>query len=365
MKNLQPVLFVLVGVILVFSLVMGGCTGQEPTPALPAPSGTTTQALTTTQGGSSMEIHPRVTQIDVFNGWASAYLIRGEKIAIIDTGPAQPVEAYITPALDELGITPADIDFILDTCIHGDHVGGNTALQSASNAQIFIYADDADHLENPELYIDSHLIPNVEELLGKEQVEAQRARYLKSAPHDVTVSRRLNDGDIIELGEGVNLKVLHFPGHTLGQVGYYWEGEGILFAGSSVVGIHGVMGALPVIDDLDAYEKSLERMLELPLKVVAKFHPSESITIPSTFILRDGEIRQYLEEILESIPIMREAAESIAPSYPEKPFWELYDDFVNQLPYEEWKLKPASELPGTPFHGGVTLLNLIKKISNQ
>ena len=365
MKSYKSLILIFIGVTSVFSLVFNGCAGQEPTPVLTTTSETTTQTLTTTQGGDSMEIHPRVTQIDVFNGWASAYLIRGEKIAIVNTGPAQPVEDYISPALEELGLTPADIDIILDTCIHGDHIGGNMALQSASNAPIYIYADDADHLENPELYIDTYIIPNVEELLGKEQVETQRAQFLASTPHDVTVGRRLHDGDIIELGEGVNLKVLHLPGHTPWDVGYYWEEEGILFAGSSVVGIHGVMGALPVIDDLDAYEKSLERMLELPLKVVAKFHPSESITIPSAFILRNGEIRQYLEEILESIPIMREAAESIASSYPEKPFWELYDDFINLLPYEEWKLRPASVLPRTPFHGGVTLLNLIKIITNK
>jgi len=362
MKNLKPILFVLVGATLLFSLVPGGCTGQESAPALPAPSVTTTPALTTTQGGSSMEIHPRVTQIDVSNGWASAYLIRGEKIAIVNTGPAQPVEDYIAPALEKLGLTPADIDIILNTNLHGDHIGGNTALQEASNAQINIFAGDADNLENPENYIGSHIIPNVRELLGEGQVEAQRAQFLKNAPQAVTADRRLYDGDIIDLGEGVNLKVLHLPGHTLGEVGYYWEEEGILFAGSSVVGIHGVMGAFPVIDDLDAYEKSLERILALPLKVVAKFHPSESITIPSTFILRDGEIRQYLEEILGSIPIIREAAESVAPGYPEKPFWELYDDFIDQLPYEEWKLRPAIALPRTPFHGGVTLLNLIKKI---
>ena len=357
--------------VLLFSLALSSC-GEPKKPEQPAPEPapiTSTQpqaqnAIPQGPGVSTEEIHPRVTQIDVSRGWASAYLIRGEKIAIVNTGPKQPVEVYIGPALEKLDLTPADIDIILDTCIHGDHIGGNEALQSASNAPVYIYAEDADHLENFELFIDTYMVPDIEELLGKEQVETQKAAFLASMPHDLTVGRRLRDGDIIELGEGVNLKVLHLPGHTPWDVGYYWEEEGILFAGDTVKGVHGARGALPVINDLDKYEKSIERLLELPLKVMARFHPAESITIPNTFILRDGEIKQFLQEILGTIPVMREAAESIAPAYPEKPFWELYDDFINLLP-SEWKLSPASAMPQVPFHGGVTFLNLIKKITKE
>lgn len=311
-----------------------------------------------------MEIHPGVTQIDVFHGFNSVYLIRGEKTAIIDTGPAQPLEAYIAPALEKLGKTPADIDLILNTHIHFDHTGGNSALRNASGAQVLIHTDEADYLENPELYIDQYIVPAVEVLLGKENVAAEKERFLKQAVSPITVDRRLKDNDVIQLGAGLDLKVLHFPGHSPGCSGFYLEKEGILFAGDSVEGVHGPLGALPVIDDLTAYEKSLERLLKLPLKVMVKVHPSRSITIPYSFVLRDGEIKQYLEELLESTRALREAAASVAPSFPEKPFWELYDEVVSKFP-SDWGMKPTSELPHLPFHGGTTLLNIIKQMGSK
>ena len=79
MKSYKSLILIFIGVTSLLSLVLNGCTKQETTPTLPAPSPTTVQPLTPTQGPAPSEIHPNVTQIDVFRGLNFVYLIRGEK----------------------------------------------------------------------------------------------------------------------------------------------------------------------------------------------------------------------------------------------------------------------------------------------
>jgi glyoxylase-like metal-dependent hydrolase (beta-lactamase superfamily II) len=364
MNKLKSLIFLTV-IVLILGATICACTREEPMPSLSTPSTATAQvpAVTTSiQEPDQAEIYPEVTPIDVLNGLNYVYLIEGEKIAIIDTGPMNSGR-FIYPALKKLGINTTDLDYILNTCIHWDHTGGDYALQAVSHAQVGIYSGVADYLENPELAFEEQVKQNVEAILGKENIPEQRAQYLNQAPPGVTVNLRLNEGDIITIRDDLNLKVLYLPGHTLGDIGFYLEDEGILFAGGSIRGVHGVLGTLPVIDDIDAYEKTLERLTQLPLKQLFLTHPSESVTMPSTNILRDEDINRYLNELLDTIPIMRQAAKKIAPTFSEKPFWVCYDEFVNSLP-DEWGLKPSSEMAQVPFYSGVTFLNLMKKVIN-
>ena len=349
-----------------------------------------------------MEIHPRVSAIEIpgFIG-ICLYLVRGQKTAIIDTGPnyplaepvaklnigstdpdpgqeattisaalnhssdnpTTPVVKYATPVLHRLGMTLADIDFILNSHVHFDHTAGNAAVKRASNAQILIHADEAIYFEKPELLFERELAPIIELILGKEHLDEEKRRYMNEetgpGPY-VAVDRHLEDNDIIELGGGLDLKVIHLPGHTPGSVGFYWEEEGILFAGDSLEGICGFGGGLPILDDLAAYESSLARVQELAPKVLVHAHPFQSLTIFDKNVMRDVEIKQYLEECGEFAQRLREAAKTVAPDFTKRPFFELYDEVIGMLPKEAC-LKTTSEMP-RQFFSAATLLNCIKKM---
>jgi len=312
------------------------------------------------------------------------YLVRGQKTAIIDTGPKEPlpfavtqiksldnggppVLQFVPPTLEKVGMTLADIDLILNTHIHFDHNGGNAAVKSASNAQILIHADEAIYFEKPELLFERELAPIIEIILGKEHIDEEMKRYLDEAtgpgPY-AAVDRRINDNDVIELGEGCDLKVVHLPGHTQGSVGFYWEEEGILFAGDAMQGVcECYSGGLSILDDPVAYEKSLERVQNMPLKVMVHAHPSRGLTVPSATVMRDMEIKQYLVECLEFMQRLREAAKSVAPDFTKRPFLELYDEVVGMLP-KEAGLKTTSEMP-RQFFSAHTLLKCIRQIKNR
>jgi glyoxylase-like metal-dependent hydrolase (beta-lactamase superfamily II) len=57
---------------------------------------------------------------------------------------------------------------------------------------------------------------------------------------------QLQDGDELDLGRALVLRVLHTPGHTPGSISLYWEREGILFTGDSLQGRGSRPGWMPL-----------------------------------------------------------------------------------------------------------------------
>src|SRR5262249_55075008 len=72
------------------------------------------------------------------------YLVRGEKLALIDSGASNSPENAVGPALRELGLAWSDLDYLLNTHGHKDHAGGNGELKElAPQVQINLHRDDA------------------------------------------------------------------------------------------------------------------------------------------------------------------------------------------------------------------------------
>lgn len=345
-----------------------------------------------------MEIHPKVIAIQItgFIGiWV--YLLRGKKNAIFDTGPKFPLREppeklnKPTPSVDltageegvselsdeqippvipsavselaKVGMGLSDIDYILNSHIHFDHTAGNAAVKEISGAEILIHADDAIYFKEPKRLFERELAGIVEEVLGKEHVEAEFRRYMEEetgpGPY-IPVDTTLSDGDVIELGEDSDLEVIHLPGHTPGSVGFYWRKEGILFAGDSLEGVCGFGGGLPIMDDLEAYERSIERVLQLPLKKVLHAHPFSSFTVLNKTVMEGEEIGRYLNECRDFSRSLREAAGKVVADYRKRPFLELYDSVVEVLP-EAAGLKKSSEMPKQYFSAG-TLLKYMQRL---
>jgi len=327
-----------------------------------------------------MDIHPKVTAIDVSGlGGIWIFLIRSQKIALIDTGPKRPfpfamdrfpdrevppVLQVLPSAMEKMGMTLADIDIILNTHIHFDHTAGNASIIEASKAKLFIHADESGYFERPELLFQRELAPIVEVILGKESLDEEMKKYLEEETGPgpcVPVDDVLRDNDIIELGDGCDLKVVHLPGHSQGSVGFFWAEEGILFAGDAMQGICGHGGGLLILDDPAVFVSSLEHAMNLPMKTMVHSHPFRGLTTPRTLILRDSEISQYLEECQDFMKILKDAVKSIAPDFMRRPFLELYDEIVNMLPegvgFKKWKNMHRQ------FFSPATLLNCIRQLN--
>lgn len=117
------------------------------------------------------------------------------KAAIVDPGEAEAVESYIA----QHDLKP---EVILLTHHHGDHIGGVGAL--AEKYDVRIYGPDA-----------------------------EKDKILAHAPR---LDRTLKNQDVFELF-GVNVDVIHTPGHTAGHICYYLPTEHILLAGDTLFSI--------------------------------------------------------------------------------------------------------------------------------
>lgn len=78
----------------------------------------------------------------------------------------------------------------------------------------------------------------------------------------------LRDGQQLDLGGGVVVRVLATPGHSVDSVCYYLEEEGVLFSGDTLLG-----STTTTVHDLNDYLRSLRRLLALPnLRVICPGH---------------------------------------------------------------------------------------------
>ncbi|MEQ8173552.1 MAG: MBL fold metallo-hydrolase [Syntrophomonadaceae bacterium] len=87
--------------------------------------------------------------------------------------------------------------YIINTHGHIDHIGANRAIKDATGAKILIHEADSKMLVNA--------VSNFSFLMGSK---------VTSPPAD----QLLKDGDIIKIGNTVELEVIHTPGHSQGGI---------------------------------------------------------------------------------------------------------------------------------------------------
>ena len=97
------------------------------------------------------------------------------------------------------------------------------------------------------------------------------ADYPEWQDTDFQPQQVLADGDRLQLGEGVTLRVIHTPGHASNHLCYLLEEEKLLFTGD-----HLMQGSTVVINppdgDMAVYIASLRRLLSEDLEWLAPGH---------------------------------------------------------------------------------------------
>ncbi len=133
----------------------------------------------------------------------ACYLITTPKGHIlINTGLAASVD-LIKKNIESLGFKASDLKILTTTQAHYDHVGAMASLKKLSGAKMYADFKDADVVEDG----------------GKSDYE-MHGRGMTFEP--VKVDRKLNDNDVIELGD-TKLTMIHHPGHTKGSCSFMFE----------------------------------------------------------------------------------------------------------------------------------------------
>lgn len=213
---------------------------------------------------------------------AGVTLIRGGgAVSLIDSGiDAAVVDGCIVPALAELGLGPGDLDFVLCTHCHGDHIGGHARLRElAPRAKFGVWSAGAEKLRRPLFYS-----------------RAIRAKFPEESPAPPAVLEGMEPDILIEAGETVGgLRLIPAPGHDSEAAAFYDPERRLLVTGDSVQ-CNGTWGqGIALYMDLAAYRDSLARLMALEAEVLVAGHRFE----PFPPVLRGAEkVRSFLEESL-------------------------------------------------------------------
>ncbi|MCC7366824.1 MAG: MBL fold metallo-hydrolase [Chloroflexi bacterium] len=205
-------------------------------------------------------VHDRVYRLGVpfeGGGLTNMYLVRGAKTAVIDTAVLGAPTEYLAPALEEIGLGLGQVDYVLNTHGHMDHLGGNSEMKDAG-AEIAIHSADAERTRNNRGHVDRSA-DGLAVLGLMDRLPAREAMLLRLLGREVGCDRELEDGDVVDLGNDLKLTVVHTPGHTPGAVCYYWEAAGILITGDSIQARGSRVGGMPVLEDPSVYPSSLKK----------------------------------------------------------------------------------------------------------
>jgi hydroxyacylglutathione hydrolase len=207
-----------------------------------------------------------VTQI---KGIENAYLLTGHIVALIDTGAPSDYKR-LKKVLSEKGIKEQDVQMILITHHHSDHVGNLKRIKDASGATVIAGAADSPFIEGtqePQLLSDLNRLGRFLKKLPESWIKSYQ-KFEKAA-----VDRKVSGGDVIdELG----LEVIELPGHTPGGTGFLDREGRRAFIGDLVGNFFGRLG-MPILmasESLEQIFESQEKLVELGLDTAYPGHGS-------------------------------------------------------------------------------------------
>ncbi|MFA5079487.1 MAG: MBL fold metallo-hydrolase [Dehalococcoidia bacterium] len=197
--------------------------------------------------------------IPAYSRFIGSYLVMGERKAIIDPGPASARPGLLS-AVEEAGLRPEDIRYIVLTHIHVDHAGGvGAVIPDFPNATVLAHSRARPHLIDPTALWNSSI-----KVLGELAV-----KYGPMEPVPAGRIAEAADRMIIDLG-GTRLEVYLTPGHAVHHLSLFDRGSGILIAGEAAgVCVNGVIRpATPPPFKLEETVASIDRLVELePQKI--------------------------------------------------------------------------------------------------
>lgn len=197
------------------------------------------------------------------------YLVDGRNhLALVDSG-CGPSFKNLSLNLMRLGFDPRDLDFVLLTHCHMDHVGGAALFREEYGAAIVAHRLAATPLEQ-----------------GDRTMTGAFLYGLRLDPMDI--DRKIErDCERLEIGDLV-LVTIHSPGHSPGSICAYLDVSGtrVLF-GQDIHGpFHPDFGS-----DIGKWRDSMERLLELEADILCEGH--FGVISPS------DAVRAYIESYLE------------------------------------------------------------------
>jgi glyoxylase-like metal-dependent hydrolase (beta-lactamase superfamily II) len=209
--------------------------------------------------------------------YINCYLIEDRgRLTLLDTGLPSYVR-NLRGALSRLGRSVRDIDAIILTHCHIDHMGSAERVRFESNGRVFAHAADV-----PPLRGDRRVpVPN----LGTKMMRPFLMRYLFGHLIPNGAARYPTIAEVTAFADGERLdvpgspRVVHTPGHTPGTSALVLEERKALFSGDALVMLDTLTGKVgphvfepPLADDYGEALASVDRLAEIDASVILPGH---------------------------------------------------------------------------------------------
>lgn len=162
------------------------------------------------------------------------HLVTGTHYAVwIDSG-VKSMFPLLRQTMKEAGISNDDLRFILHTHSHHDHMGCNAQLQDATGCLIAAHPHYAAWHADFERHYQEFARP-FPHLIADTPALREEVLDILDAPRPLDLF--VDEGVQFNLGGGVSLRAISFPGHLLAEFGWLEESTATLILGDAITGL--------------------------------------------------------------------------------------------------------------------------------
>lgn len=168
--------------------------------------------------------------------FVNVILILGDKITLIDTG-VKGSERLIFDYLKKQNRDFSEIDAIILSHSHPDHIGNAARMKELTGCKVFAHEYEKEWIEDIDLQNRQRPVPGFYTLVDK----------------SVVIDELVSDNQTMVLQEGLTLKLMKASGHSKGSLNILFEEDKILFTADSI----------PLKNDIPNYDSYPELMKTL------------------------------------------------------------------------------------------------------
>jgi hydroxyacylglutathione hydrolase len=210
----------------------------------------------------------RVSIRPILLGVDHSYIIRGEKIIMIDGGAPKQGKEFMK-AIRRLSIKPEDIKLIVLTHGHWDHIGSAKEIKDLTGAKIALHQQEKDWLEKSL----KPLPPGVTawgKIFVKVMAIFMPLVHIPATDVDIV----LGDGELPLAEYGIPGRILYTPGHSRGSVSVLLE-TGDAFVGDLAMNMFPLRlsPGLPILaEDMQKVRESWKLLVDAGAETVYPAH---------------------------------------------------------------------------------------------
>jgi hydroxyacylglutathione hydrolase len=200
-------------------------------------------------------------------GMVNCYLLEGEHTILIDAGVPGQMSTFLKE-LEKSGVQPEDIELVILTHGHIDHIGLAKEIKELSGCKVAIHQQDREWLESGKSPIPPgiSLFGKLVKILGKLMPE------MTTAP--IAADIVITDAGLSLHDYGIPGRVIHTPGHSPGSVSVLLD-SGEAFVGDLAANtpLKRLRPGLPdFADDLGLLKESWKKLLKEEVRLIYPGH---------------------------------------------------------------------------------------------